>query len=87
MTFFGLPFDYWTTYVFGNVLYTGMFFILLFTIYGLSKGWSIDVFAVIYVPMAAFLFAGGVFPATLESVALVFCGVVIGLAVVRLFSR
>ncbi|NOR85099.1 hypothetical protein GQ473_03200 [archaeon] len=87
MTFFGLPFDYWTIYVFGNVLFTGVFFILLFTIFGLSKGWSVDVFAVLYVPLATFLFIGGVLPATLESVALVFCGVVIGLAVIKMFNR
>lgn len=79
---------YWIEYVFGSVLYSGIFLMLAILFLGMRRGWSLDVYAVLFVPLM-FIMANSlnIFP---QDISLAFglgIAVLIGLAAISLIRR
>jgi len=48
--------QYWVEYVFGSSTYAGIFLITAIILLGLKKGWSLDIYLVLLVPLAFLMF-------------------------------
>lgn len=74
------------TYVYGNPLIAGFFIMFFIMLIGIKSGWSFDVFMIIGTT-ALMMIGGYMLPQDFQVVAYIVAGVIIAMAMLKLFNR
>jgi len=76
----------WIWYVFGTPLIAGIVILFFLSIWGAKRNWSIGMYVVTFIPMV-FLLSISVLPQGLEPILLITMGLIIGLAMLKVYNR
>jgi len=80
--------EYWIQYVFGSVLYSGIILMMALMFMGLKRGWSLDIYMIIFTPLA-FLMANSmqIIPSDTTTLFVIGLGLIFGFILIRLVNR
>lgn len=76
----------WINNIFGTPLIAGIVVFGFFTLFGLRQGWNMGNYIVVLVPLIA-ITSAFLLPEYFFALVLIFLGILIGLALVRIASR
>ena len=78
----------WVNYIIGDPLLAAVLIVLFFIILGVKMNWSLDMFAVVIVPLFALMvYSMGILPPWTFALLIVAAGVIIGMAMLRALFR
>jgi hypothetical protein len=79
----------WSNYVFGSPIIAGLVFMFFIMLWGMRRGWSLEIFIALFIPLLAILAMPsiGIVPVSILGIIIIGLGVLIALGLISLIKR